>query len=186
MEPFKLRIKIGSHEFEAEGEQESVERQFALWRELIASSPAPQPDKLPSPPPEETPKAPAGDKAAEVVVPQAPVTDTAVYRKIFMADGPVVYLTVLPTGEQAEANAALLILLGQRDLLGQDMVTGGRVLQGLERSGMNVERADRVFSAHIPHNVLRVGQHRAVKYRMTHPGLSAATTLGKDLADMVP
>ena len=32
MEPFRLKLKVGPHEFEAEGEQESVERQFALWR----------------------------------------------------------------------------------------------------------------------------------------------------------
>ena len=36
MEPFRLKMKIGAHEFEAEGEQETVERQFALWRELLA------------------------------------------------------------------------------------------------------------------------------------------------------
>ena len=35
MEPFRLKLKVGPHEFEAEGDQEMVERQLSVWRELI-------------------------------------------------------------------------------------------------------------------------------------------------------
>src|SRR5437870_4412890 len=99
MEPFRLKLKVGPHEFEAEGDQETVERQLAVWRELIASpSSAPT---LPSPPPQVPPVGPGA------VVDSAAVTNgpdlRAEYAKLFKHDGRVVSLTVLPNGNQREA-----------------------------------------------------------------------------------
>ena len=37
METFKIRVKVGNHEFEAEGSQEAVERQFQMFKELVGT-----------------------------------------------------------------------------------------------------------------------------------------------------
>lgn len=43
METFRLRVKIGPHEFEAEGPKDSVMAQFEAWKTLIGSTPATTP-----------------------------------------------------------------------------------------------------------------------------------------------
>jgi hypothetical protein len=177
MEPFRLKLKVGPHEFEAEGEQESVERQFALWRELIAS-PSATPPTAASPPPSPPPGPPPPIQA------MAPNIRMA-YEKVFHHAGRIVSLTVLPTGPNKAADAALLILLGQKAFNGDDLVTGAQVMDGLKQSGVAVERADRVFGPHMDTSVIRIGQHRAVKYRLTNVGLLHAKNLGDELLEQV-
>jgi hypothetical protein len=176
MEPFKLRMKIGQHEFEAEGDQESVERQFTTWRDLIAASGSSSPQTLGSPPPgEEGPPVPP------------PAPRQLPYDRIFRKDGEVVSLTILPpAGEEQVPRAALLILLGRREYAQEDLVTGGRLLQGLGQSGLDVDRADRMFGEFMPQYVIRSGQHRAVRYRLTNPGLTRARQIAEELLAMVP
>lgn len=182
MEPFRLRLKVGVHEFEAEGDQESVERQLAVWRDLIATTPAATSSPLASPPP--PPGGPAGGEPGPP--PAGQTEDRATYEKIFGRDGGVVALSVLPNGERREADAALLILLGQKVYNLEDQVTGGRLLSGLERSGIRVARADRMFGDYMDRYVIRSGTHRAVRYRLTIPGFQAAQTLARELATRVP
>ena len=179
MEPFRLKLKVGQHEFEAEGEQESVERQLAVWRELIASpSGSVQPPASPPPP------------YGGVVVTPPTATPTgedsrAEYDKLFRHDSRVVSLTVLPTGNQRIADACLLLLLGQRVYNGAEQVTGQQIIDGLKQSGVTVERVDRSWGEHDGVNVLRVGQRRGVKYRMTNPGLARARELARELLKIV-
>jgi len=180
MEPFRLKLKVGQHEFEAEGEQESVERQFAMWRDLIASPSAQPPASAPPPAPAIT--TPAVDSPPLGVVAD-PRTE---FDKIFRHEGRIVSLTIIPNGPQKMADAALLMLLGQQIYNGDDLVTGGQVLDGLKRSGISVERADRVFGEHMDQNVIRIGAHRGVKYRMTNPGVARAKELARGLVAMVP
>jgi hypothetical protein len=177
MEPFRLHIKIGEHEFDAQGEQEAVERQFATWRELIS--------QLPSPPP-----GPA-QHAVESPLPSptgpGSVGDFVEYDKVFHQDQRVVSLTALPRGDHAEADAALLILLGRKHYLNEDLVGGAWVLDGLERSGIPVRvgRVDRLFGDYIDQLVLRSGKGRAVRYRLTNQGLVRAKEMARELAKAV-
>jgi hypothetical protein len=180
MELFRLRIKIGEHEFEAEGEQESVERQFALWRDLVSAAPS-TPPTLPSPPP--------GNGGNPPPIPETSPQlgdRQAIYDKIFRRDGPVVALSVIPNGDNQEADTALLILLGQKVYNQEDQVTGGRLKAGLEHTGLTVARPDRMFGDYMGRNVIRSGQHRAVRYRLTIPGMARAQELAEELSKMVP
>lgn len=170
MEPFRIHLKVGPHEFEAQGEQEAVERQAALWRELITShlaSPPPPAHGTPSP----------GNPAAP-----GRFQD---YDRIFRHEGRVVSLSVLPQGESVGPNAALLVLLGRKYYEKEDLVGGAAVLEGLSRSGIEVERADRAFDTHIPGNVLRTGRNRGVKYRLTNVGATRAEEIARELAAVV-
>jgi hypothetical protein len=176
-----LKLKVGQHEFEAEGEQETVERQLAVWRDLIASPSAVQPPASAPPPPAVTPAPTEGQSAFGPLV-----DDRAFYDRLFHHRGPVVSLTVLPTGPQREADAALLLLLGQKVYNGDQPVTGGRLLEGLKLSGLSVERVDRVWGPHTDSNVIRAGAKRGVKYRLTHPGNARATEIAKELLSKLP
>lgn len=181
MEPYKLQVKIGAFEFSAEGEKEMVDRQFEAWSRLVSATPQPvTPAVLPSPPPVNSP-------TLNPVAPVAPEGGSGTtYQKVFAAEGPVVTLRIVPTGPSAVSDAALVLLLGYKELLGEDQVTGGRVLQGLGRTGLTAPRADRVFVDHMTHNVIRSGSHRATRYRLTIQGLAAAQAIAKKLEEMVP
>jgi hypothetical protein len=179
MEPFRLRLKIGPHEFEAEGDQETVERQFALWRELV-SSPAASTPTLPSPPPPAT-----GATTPAPTPPVEPEGPVVPFDRLFRHDGEIVSLSALPNGARREADAALLLLLARKHYLAEELVTGGRLRQGLADSGIPVERVDRVWDDYMEIYVTRSGQNRAVRYRLTNPGRSKAVELARGLADMV-
>jgi len=185
VEPFRLKLKIGPHEFEAEGAQETVERQFAVWRELIASPSASAQPPI-SAPPAAGPASPPPAVPSLIVSAMTDDIPRPHYDRLFRHEGRVVSLTILPTGADREANAALLLLLGQQVYNAEALVSGGDILQGLQRSGIPVQRADRVFGGHMDTNVIRVGQHRAVKYRLTTLGLPLARQLAKELLTMVP
>ncbi len=178
MESFRLQLKIGQHEFSAEGEREAVERQADEWRKMIASLPT-----LPSPPP--APPQSEGSSQAEPPMGVLPSEDFAEYDRVFRHDDKVVSLTVLPRGATREADAALLVMLGRKHYKGEDLVGGTRLLEGLEISGLQVLRADRVFGAYMGTHVTRIGKNRAVKYRLTNQGMAAAKGIARNLAALV-
>lgn len=196
MEPFKLKLKVGVHEFEAEGEQETVERQLAVWREMIGSMPISPPVAASPPPPAAYPQVvqlqPAGGIPSREsfglpslqVQGQVQVSDSisrGELDRLFDHRGPVVTLTMIPSTDQREADAALLLLLGQREYNAVDLVTGSRLQEGLRLSGLSIPRIDRSWGSHMDTNVLRVGSHRGVKYRLTNPGLARARELAREL-----
>src|SRR5688572_6861905 len=124
MEPFHLRMKIGAHEFEAEGDQESVERQFATWRELIASAPSPSASSTPPPPlPHNTgtPDTSLADNSGTTGL----RFDPTGFEKIIHRDGKMLSLSVLPPGENREADAALVLLVAHKVYNNLDQVSGG-------------------------------------------------------------
>ena len=182
MEPFRLKLKVGPHEFEAEGEQESVERQLAVWRELISTPSAASQPTASAPP---APPADPNSGPADGTQPAAFAASRAEYDKLFRHDGRVVSLTVMPNGGKRTADGALLILLGQKIYNGVDLVTGQTIIDGLKQSGVTVERMDRSWGEHLKVNVLRIGQHRGVKYRLTNPGVQRANELVKEMLQLV-
>jgi hypothetical protein len=186
-EPFQLRMKIGPHEFEAVGEQEIVERQFEVWRELIASAPTPSASSPPAP------QIPAAGSSSVQVPPAstansvAGVTvDTGGFEKIIRRDGKKLSLSVLPPGDNRVADAALVLMIAHKAYNQLDQVGGTALLEGLAQSGYPVERVDRVLDRYIPDLVLRSGIRRAVRYRLNNRGLNTAINLARELMDMVP
>src|SRR5690349_11118313 len=179
MEQFRLKLKVGPHEFEAEGDQESVERQLAIWRDLIASTPTAS-----SPPPAPAPSSSTPTPASPAVSGGSSVSqqEREMYGKIFRveSDGHLT-LSVLPTGATKEADAALLLLLGQRIYNNEELVTGNPLMVGLARSGMPVPRVDRVFGDYMDQYVIRVGTHRAVRYRLTGIGWNKVREMANEL-----
>jgi hypothetical protein len=170
-EPYRLKLKIGQYEFEAEGDPQVVHEQFQAFKELIAMQPA-QPQVVPIPPPEPytyitmPPTLPAPSQ------PDAPVTGLD-FDRISRRDDRVVSLTIRPS---TTADAILLILLGQKLLRGNDAVTGGEVISGLEATGgISIQRPDRVLEKLARDgDVIAFGEGRGKKYRLTNTGLNKA------------
>jgi hypothetical protein len=173
METAKIRMKVGDHEFEAEGSPESVTAQLETFKILlglvgskIEKPEDPKPDQLPAPP---------------------AVTNGASHvslERIMRVQGRVVSLTAIPPTYDA---ASLLILLGNKDLRNNESVTGGEIGDGLAQSGRPVPRVDRVMDKLIEEAfVLKSGFRRAVRYRLSNSGHQKALSIARELVATLP
>ena len=164
----RLKIKIGDHEFEAEGPAETVQAQFRVFKELIAKTPERkglEPGEPPPPPP-----VPKNNSQLRL-------------DSIMKTEGRVVSLT-------ARANlledAILLIILGQKTFRSIDGVTGSEIVDGLKVSGQPADRIDRVITKLADDgHVIITGVRRAKRYRLTNQGLAKAQEIAKAIIALV-
>lgn len=170
----RIKIKIGQHEFEAEGPSDVVSEQFKIFNELVASfpsTPAAQPQN-------DTHKL---DEPATIQPgrPDLPSIDAAL-GKIMKLDNRIVSLTV--RAETVE-DAVLLLLYGQKMMRESDSVTGGEVLDGLKATGgTSVSRVDRVLEKMgRDGDVIVIGERRGKRYRLTNAGLTRGRQIATSL-----
>jgi hypothetical protein len=173
METSKIKVKIGPHEFEAEGPTELVQSQFQTFKELVGSMPTPI-----------VPPNPAPVQQNQEIKEQDNKTLRAALDRIMHVDGRVVSLMAMPSTPE---DAALLILLGQKDLRNNHSSTGQEIGDGLEQSGQPVERVDRILDKAIKEAaVMKIGLGRSTRYRLTNQGLHKALTLARELIAQLP
>src|SRR5262249_27035669 len=122
MENLRLKIKIGEHEFEADGPADAVQAQVTTFARLIGR------------------EGKTGFKPAEPALP--PSEPRPGIREISRIDGKIVLLNV--PCESLE-RAVLLLLFGQHELRGNSSVAGSEIMDGLRASGHNVGRADYIL-----------------------------------------
>jgi hypothetical protein len=177
METMKIRLKVGVHEFEAEGPPEEVKAQLAVWQELVVGA---------------RPVAGSGSSGSSAGVPAE--TEAGVPeglgngggRRLFVLDDrkELVTLRAHPTGETRDADAVLLIVYGYRLLRDQDEVLVTKLLESLRVSGMNVDRIDRAVGPHlIAGYLLKTGRAKGGKYRLTNTGREHARRIAERLVD---
>ena len=156
---YRLKIKIGQHEFEAEGPVEAVQKQFQAFKDLIASVPeltAPQyaipVGTVPVSSTLEAPMPPMAQQRVESL-------NTDELKKIMQVDGRTVSLTVRPGGLY---EAILLLLYGQKILRGNEMATGAEIVDGLTATGgLDFSRIDRPLEKlGRDGDVIVTGEHR--------------------------
>lgn len=174
--PHRLKMKIGPHEFEAEGTDKFVQKQFEAFKELVSGFP-------PTAPAQQIQSAPARGET----VPQASNATSNGKRlsKIMRVEDRVVSLTVHP-GNIYEA--IMLLLYGQKELRQNESVTGAEVMEGLASTGgfSSVTRVDRYLESLAGGgDVIVIGEHRAKRYRLTNAGYTHAATLADNLAASV-
>ena len=126
MDRYRLKIKVGTHEFEAEGPTNVVQMQFEAFKELIASLPSVNADTNQIDFAHNVTE--ATDNARE---------PTLSLDKVTRIDERVVSLTARP---ETVEDALLVILLGQRTFRSNDSVTGSEVIDGLRQPGFTVSR----------------------------------------------
>jgi hypothetical protein len=170
MEVAKLKLKIGEHEFEAEGPAESVQAQFEAFKELIATVPT-----VKGAEPECTDEKPSAKNTS---------FPTLQLEKITEVNDRIVSLTVSPNDTE---EALLLILLGHRIFRESDSVTGSAIMSGLRQSGHPVTRIDRMLDQlSEKRDVITVGVHRARRYRLTNQGMRRAQDVAKSYIATLP
>jgi hypothetical protein len=177
----KLKMRIGEHEFEAEGPPDIVQSQFAAFRELIEAASQ-------QPPPMRTV---IGEPPLGVVTPSSGLIGTQpptlkgelMLDKIMRQEGRVVSLTARGASLEDEI---LLVLLGQRKLRTNDSVSGSEILDGLRLTGRTVNRIDyQLDKMTDAGDVITVGTNRARRYRLTNQGFAKAQELAMDLVATV-
>jgi hypothetical protein len=166
MAEHRLKIKIGDHEFEAEGPSDVVQGQFAAFRELVASIGERR---------ESAPKDAAKQNAGG-----GPLA----LEKILESEGKIIWPTVRASSVE---DAILLILLGQRQLRSNDSVTGAEILDGLRESGQGVTRVDhRLDKLTGDGSVITIGANRGRRYRLSAAGVTKAQEVARDMISLVP
>ncbi|MDR3564766.1 MAG: hypothetical protein P4N59_25505 [Negativicutes bacterium] len=173
MEVSKIRIKIGEHEFEASGPPESVQAQFEAFQKLIISVPIKQPENPVIQDEEEHSNQRVSGGVAHVPL-----------EKILRVSGRIVSLTAIPVSTE---DAALLIMLGHKDLRNNESVTGQEIGDGLSQSGRPVPRTDRIMDKPIASAyVLKSGFKRSTRYRLSNIGHQKALATARELIATLP
>jgi len=167
LENIKIRTTIGEYKFEAEGPTEVVRSQFKTFSEIVRSAASSK----------------VGLRTTEGIKHAAAHAEDelppAALSGIMGVDGRVVYLTI--SGPTA-AEAALLIMLGQRELRGNLSSTGQEISDGLARSGYPMPRVYRLLAKEMKEQlVVTVGERRSMRYRLTTQGLHRTHCLARAL-----
>jgi len=177
-ENYKLKIKLGADEFEAEGPVDTVQAQFKAFADLIAArqqfSLAQAQNESPR---DELPATMAAQRSD-----MAPADESL--NKIMKLEGRVVSLTARP---KSADDAVLLVLYGQKALRENDSVTGSEVIDGITTTGgLQVARVDRLLEKIARDgDAIVIGERRAKRYRLTNSGLTKARQLAADLIAIV-
>jgi hypothetical protein len=178
---YRLKIRIGQHEFEAEGPTDAVQQQFQAFKELIANLPSLNPSAEQA----------ESTQRQEITKPERkaqPLDGIFIVNnlpKIMQMDGRVISLTVPP---DEVSDAVLLILYGQKELRQNDSVSGFEILEGIKNTGrFSVTRVDRILEGLATAGVVIViGEHRAKRYRLTNAGFARAIEVADSLIAKVP
>jgi len=158
MNRHRLRLKVGEHEFEAEGAPEFIEHRFRAFEQLI------RPAAPPAPPVQLSP-----EQHVERV--------TRVHRR-------VVYLAAKPSSIPA---AALLIAFGHKVLRSRDAVSGLDMMRGLTASGIKLPRVDRLLAQLAAEGDLSTsGKKRGKRYRLTEAGLAKSRSIATAVSSNMP
>lgn len=174
MDTCRLRVKIGPYEMEAEGPRDFVEKHYGSFSERIPQSTSTQ--IVPSQSTQPT----AQDEASGSL--------DSEFREIYKVEAKLVTLTAKPTGDgpDYELDGLLLILFGQREMKGTDLVSADELLHGMKRSGYTVERTDRVAArAEGLGLITKTGIRRGTRYRLTNPGVERARKVAEQVLGLL-
>jgi len=183
MDTYKLKIKIGSAEFEAEGSEETVRGQFEEFKALLDHPAHTSAGSSPS--------NGNGGAQAQVASTKQKGPDVTGLDRLFTVDEKngkkTVSLRFLPAeGDERDSIAVLLILLAQEKLVGEERVRVTTLKEALERSGLTLARVDRV--ADKPRRqgfLMKGGKGKGGNYALTNTGRIRAAEELKNLLEQM-
>lgn len=169
MENNRIKIKIGDSEFEAEGPAEIIAPQFEAFMAAIAALPKVVASALATP---------AANSPGQIYPPATNTVLTGgvpqnVLDRVFR-QGETLSLAALPHGDNAGAEAMLALLYGYLKLKNESAVTGTMLMKSAKRSGVPIDRVDRLMGMSQPEFVLAAGVKKARRYQLNNPGIAKA------------
>jgi len=195
MDAYKLRIKLESDEFEAEGSQEFVEKQRDIFLDRIEQIESPTGGPHQGKPVIDSKKnqkknpaghSPVDPKTPPPSTPQNLPISVADMSKIVQQTDNLITLTAMPAGDNAEGDSLLLLLLAHKILRSEDLIQAGDLVAGMKQSGFHtVGRLDRVTPKIEKSFVSSVGSRKGKKYRLLNPGILKAKELAEKLIGTV-
>ena len=169
MPDYKLHIKIGAHEFNGEGSEDSIRKDFAEFKSIIESLGAQPTQRQFQLPPLNG--AEPGDNP-----------DPESLDRIYLVDPKqkLVSLKVHPQTSDKARDAMLLVVHGYSTKLGLEDVPVGHIKQGMKQTGIKVDRVDKLALKYINAGYLnKGGSGKGSRYRITNSGVVKATELAK-------
>jgi hypothetical protein len=185
MDNYKMRVKIGTSEFEAEGQEEAVRADYqafllSLAKQAVETKPEAQAVTqtiTEYATPRET--AENADNGSQVLEQIRVLFDYNPKRRI-------VSLRFPTQGADRVWKALLLTLYGYRKLAGEDEVPVTLLKTALAQTGLSVPRVDRVAAPLLREGlILKGGKAKGGKYRLTTPGISRAESEARVLMEQL-
>lgn len=174
METYKLQLRIGPHEFSAEGPVDDVRQDFDMWKRMIQEFPSqPAPSTVDMPQSQNTP-----------VLAQDGLPARSEVERLYLVDEKrgTVSLRILPRSEERNADALLLVLLGYRVMLGVEEIAVTALRPALKQSGCSVNRVDSIAEKNVRRGILnKGGRGKGGKYSLTNAGIEKARGIATDI-----
>lgn len=165
---YKLQVKIGHSEFNAEGPEDTVKEAYEKFLSLVATIPESKPGMSP----------PAPNSIPTAVPDTSSPVDPVLLQRIFSGDpkkGLVSLRLLPPEGPSRAADAAILILYGFLMLQQQREVLVTKLKGSLKQSGIQIERLDHIMGVHSQF-VIKGGTRIGGRYTLNNQGVSQAVT----------
>ena len=174
MDKYKLHVKIGPHEFSAEGPVDDVKEQFDAFKELISTAQAVPTEKIRG--------ADATDSSE--LESSADTQDERLLRILYGQNDKrgLVTLRIVRKGKEGIPESILLILLGYLILRNEEEVGVTKLKLALAQSGIRTERIDRKTVSYVDSGLLiKHGKAKGSRYRLTNTGEAEARRLMEEL-----
>ena len=133
----QIRIKIGQHEFEASGDEETVKRELDRFYQVIENLGGVQAPRARTP--QKHTKIDKGEPEP-FAIPEA-------HASVFAYEDKTLTLVAKLPGQNREGDAALLLLYGYREIQDLTTVPASSLLMSMKRTGYTIARVDRLISS---------------------------------------
>jgi hypothetical protein len=172
LSPYRLKVRLGSHEFESEGSEPTVKEQFQLFLNAVNLAPAIHaPNGCAN-------GSNANDSDGNVVDDDSHDEDLeSAWSRAYKRDGDQLSLHVLPQTKFANADALILLIYGYQTLLKQESVKSTEVMEAAKMSGLRVDRIERNLPNSHSVFVIKGGNGKGSRYTLNNRGLTYAQEL---------
>jgi hypothetical protein len=157
----RIKVKIGQHEFEAEGKEGVVTKQYDDFIAAVSRLPS-QAQQQPTP----------EKKAA--IHPNAAIPKEVLDR--VFREGDPLSLMHPPKTDKADADGLLMLIYGYTEMMGKPDVTAATLAIAARKTGLDVDRLSRSIAAH--EALIGVsGTKKGTRYTLNNRGIAEAKRL---------
>ncbi|HMO83654.1 MAG TPA: hypothetical protein PKC18_01905 [Lacipirellulaceae bacterium] len=165
---YRLKVRVGESEFEAEGPEETVKSQFEMFLTAVSAG--------------KNGKSSASPRTGEG---SDDLMSDGTWGRFYKLEGEFdVSLKVLPSTDNSNADALVLLLYGYLMLRKVDTVGSTDLLAMAKKSGLRIDRIDRNIPVAFGRYLNRGGTRKGCRYSLNNQGQMYAQNLLETLADL--